>query len=180
MGATDVRLDALRALAHGVFRVRQFHDRELKRFGRGMTGKRILEIGSGRPVNGVYKYSARKHFHESNEFVASDVVAAYGHHVIDITTDRIDEEFDIVLCVNVLEHIDAFHTAVDNIHKAVKRGGTAIIGVPGYYPLHDEPKDYWRFTEHSLRELTALFSASRIVHSGFRRYPFAYFVVATK
>lgn len=49
-----------------------------------------------------------------------------------------------------------------------------------FYPLHDEPHDYWRFTEHALRMLLADFSEVRIDCSGPRKAPVFYFATAIK
>jgi len=90
------------------------------------------------------------------------------------------KEFDIILCNNVLEHIFDFKKAIENIYGALKSNGILILLVPGLYPLHDEPNDYWRFTEHSLRNLLQKFVKIKIEHKGIRRYPFVYYVEATK
>ena len=62
-------------------------------------------------------------------------------------------EFDSIICMCVLEHIYDFHKAIKNMYKALKPNGNVIISIPLLYPLHDEPHDYWRFTEHSIRKL---------------------------
>ena len=49
------------------------------------------------------------------------------------------DEFDIILCMNVLEHVFDFKKAIDNIYKALKPGGTALIFVPGFYPYMMSP-----------------------------------------
>jgi SAM-dependent methyltransferase len=170
----------LRAAAHLVFRGRRFHYRHLRKLAREIRHKVILEIGSGKPVNGQYPYSAHHLFDTSNQFIKSDIVGEYGHRVIDLTAFDARNEFDVVLCLNVIEHVYEFHRAFDNLYRAVKPGGTAIIGVPAYYPLHDEPADYWRFTEHSLRKLMAPYRDVQLYNSGLRRYPFAYLVRAEK
>ena len=172
--------DFLRSLAHFIFRIRQFNNRCIKQFASGVRNKKILELGSGKKHRGRYYYSAKQFFDRSNEFIRSDVVKEYGHEIIDITKLDSKNEFDIILCMNVLEHVFDFHTAVENLHNAVKPNGKVIVFVPGFYPLHDEPADYWRFTEHSLRRLLKDFSKVRIKYSGIRQYPFAYYVEATK
>ena len=80
----------------------------------------------------------------------------------------------------MLEHVYNFEAAVDRIHRALKPGGRAVIVVPVFYPYHDEPYDYWRFTEHALRRLLAAFSSLDLRWRGLRQAPFAYFALATK
>jgi 2-polyprenyl-3-methyl-5-hydroxy-6-metoxy-1,4-benzoquinol methylase len=49
----------------------------------------------------------------------------------DLSTDMIaDEAFDLVVCYNVIEHIDKLDDALANICKATKVGGLVVIGAP--------------------------------------------------
>jgi SAM-dependent methyltransferase len=100
--------------------------------------------------------------------------------VIDVTTMDMVEEFDMILCLNVMEHVHEFDKAITNIHRALRPGGRVVIFVPMLYPLHDEPFDFWRFTEHSLRRLVDRFTSHELHHRGLRQLPFAYFLVATR
>ena len=76
--------------------------------------------------------------------------------------------------------MDILSSIHGTLHTALKENGIGIIFVPGFYPLHDEPDDYWRFTEHSLKKLLKDFRKIKIKHSGLRQYPFAYYVEAYK
>jgi SAM-dependent methyltransferase len=141
---------------------------------------KILELGSGRQDLGPDAYSMQPLFDPSNEFVQSDVVPDYGHAVVDATTMDFDSEFDVVICSNVLEHVYDYHAAVERIHRALKPGGRVVISVPVLFPYHDEPQDFWRFTEYGIRRVLERFSAVEVKHRGHRRLPFTLFVVATK
>lgn len=175
-----MKKDVFRNIAHFIFRVRQFNNKCIKSFAKGVENKRILELGSGKKYKGWYYYSAKQFFDNSNEFIQSDIVQEYGHKIIDVTKADYENEFDIILCMNVLEHVFDLHTAIENIYKALKPNGIVIIFVPAFYPLHDEPTDYWRFTEHSIRKLLQKFGEVTIKHSGIRQYPFVYYIEATK
>jgi len=169
-----------RLLAHLIFGIRRFNDRCIKDYARDIKNKRILEIGSGKHTDGNDYYSAKKYFDASNEFVQSDVDPEYGHKVVDIVTMDIQEEYNIILCMNVLEHVYEYQQAVDNLYKALKPGGELIVFVPFVYPLHDEPHDYWRFTEHSLRNVFKNFGMIKFQNSGIRQFPVAYFSILRK
>ncbi len=169
-----------RLLAHAVFGTRRYMERRIGALARDCRGLRVLELGSGKRTRGGHSYSVKEMFDPSNDFIQSDVVADYGHPLVDVTTMGFKEEFDLVLCLNILEHVYDFATAVRNVHRAVRPGGRAVFVVPGFYPLHDEPSDFWRFTEHGLRRLLADFSHVLIDHHGPRRYPFAYLAVVKK
>lgn len=170
----------LRSLAHGLFRIRTYSNRSIARFAQGVHDKRILELGSGKLVHGDDEYSARRYFDASNEFIQTDIAEEHGHQIVDVTDMSFRSEFDVILCMSVLEHVYQHDAAVSNIFEALKPGGIAIIFVPGMYPLHDEPTDYWRFTEHSFRKLLSAFKEVRIHHKGPRAFPLAYYVEAQK
>lgn len=64
-----------------------------------------------------------------------------------------DEEFDTVLCTEVLEHLEEPGEAVREAARVLAPGGYAIYTVPLFWHLHEEPRDYFRFTRHGLRYL---------------------------
>lgn len=171
---------ALRAVVHLLFGTRPWVRRNLEEFAAGVAGKRILEIGSGRHDLGREAFSFRALFDSSTEFVQSDVEPAFGHEVVDVRTMSFEEAFDVILCLYVLEHVFELEDAVRSMHRALKPGGTAVIAVPHLYPYHDEPTDYWRFTEHGLRQLLAPFDTVQIEIRGFRKMPVALIAFAGK
>jgi len=48
----------------------------------------------------------------------------------DLTTIDFSEDFDVILCVDVLEHINEDKRALENLHRALKRGGVLLLHVP--------------------------------------------------
>ncbi len=169
-----------RILSHVVFGTRRYTDKCLRDLAARTKGKTILELGSGKKEGGKQYYSGKRFFDSSNTFIQTDINPSYGHKVVDATKMKYKEEFDIILCMNVLEHVFDFQVAVNNMYKAIKKGGKVAIFVPAMYPLHDEPHDYWRFTEHSLRRVLSAFRKVRVQNSGIRPLPFAYYVEAVK
>ncbi len=63
------------------------------------------------------------------------------------------ETFDCVVLLDVLEHLRSPHDALLEARRVMTRGGICLIHVPFFYPLHDEPFDYQRWTSHGLTEL---------------------------
>ena len=60
---------------------------------------------------------------------------------------------DAVLCSQVIEHVRDPFTLVAELSRVLRPGGTLILTGPMFWSLHEEPHDYWRFTEHGFREL---------------------------
>jgi len=69
------------------------------------------------------------------------------------------KSFDYVVCGQVLEHIegDPQH-AVDETHRVLKEGGIAVFTTCFLNPIHETPKDLWRFTPFALKQLFKKFS----------------------
>jgi len=61
---------------------------------------------------------------------------------------------DTVLLIDVLEHIDDSESVFSETCRVLKKGGQMIMQVPFLYPLHDEPRDYFRYTEHGFKMLS--------------------------
>jgi len=148
--------------------------KEIANFAQNIHNKAILEIGSG-------KTPAIDLFDKSNKFVLSDIAPQLpGTLKIDVAQMDIAGEYDLLVCINVLDDVFEYQRAVDNMHKALKDGGKVFLVVNGFYPLHDLPDDYWRFTESSLRKIFAKFKEIQIKKIGLSRFPSYYILTATK
>jgi len=169
-----------RSVSHVLLGTRGWSDEVAVQTVRSRPGLKVLEIGSGRQDLGTNAYSLVDAFSTDVDFVQSDVNPAFGHRIVDVTDMGIEEEFDLILCMYVLEHVFDVRAAVANMRRALRPGGTLVIAVPHVYPYHDEPLDFWRFTEHSLRELCADFSSVEIRHKGIRRFPKALLAIARR
>jgi len=62
-----------------------------------------------------------------------------------------EQSFDTVWLLDVLEHLPCPEASLAEIARVLEPGGTLHITIPFLYPLHDEPYDFQRFTEHGLR-----------------------------
>ena len=161
-----------RKLGHLVFGSRRWLEREVRLLAARHPHVWVLEIGSGRQDLGEDAYSMRDLFPATAEFVQSDVNPEFGHRVIDITTMDISEEFDVILCLSVLEHIPTFLDAPPRLVPRPAPGRVAMVSTPMCFPYHDEPADFWRLTEHGMRAALAPFDRVEVKHRGARRLPF--------
>jgi len=79
-----------------------------------------------------------------------------------------DERFDLVFCTQVIEHVPAPAALVCEAHRVLRPGGFLVLTGPFWWPLHEVPHDYHRFTrygfEHMLR--SAGFSEIEITPDG--------------
>lgn len=179
---SNVSKKIARSVVHVVADPRKFYYQKVANIAAKQHGKEILELGSGPLVKGKYYYSVKYLFDESNNFVQSDINKEFGHPIVDATTMKYANKFDLLLCLNVLEHIYDHQKALTNIYKALRKNGLLVVAVPFAYPLHDEPGDYWRFTEYTLKRILSAqgFRKISIAHKGKREFPFGYFVTAIK
>lgn len=58
--------------------------------------------------------------------------------------------FDLVLCLEVLEHAQRPWEIAAEIARVIKPNGFAIISSQQNFPLHKHPSDYYRFTPYGL------------------------------
>ena len=64
-----------------------------------------------------------------------------------------DASFDVVLCLQVLEHVPDPAAAVRELHRVVRPGGRVLLSTHGIYPFHPNPDDLWRWTAQGLERL---------------------------
>ena len=60
------------------------------------------------------------------------------------------DSFDTVLLMDVLEHVARPSELIAEISRVLRPGGKLIVGVPFFYWLHEQPYDYFRYTECAL------------------------------
>lgn len=64
-----------------------------------------------------------------------------------------DNYFDTVLCTAVLEHLEEPDNAIEEAYRVLKADRYAIYTVPFFWHLHEEPRDFYRFTKYGLKYL---------------------------
>lgn len=109
---------------------------------------RVLDVGCGdRPYAELFADAA--------EVVGFDVPGnpyADLHGSIE-TIPVEDGSFDVVLCLQVLEHVPDPAAAVRELRRAVRPGGRVLLTTHGIYPFHPNPDDLWRWTHTGLARL---------------------------
>lgn len=64
-----------------------------------------------------------------------------------------DESFDFVLLTQVLEHLEEPKKALKEVNRVLKKDGKLIISWPFLYPIHEAPRDFYRYTHYGIRHL---------------------------
>ncbi len=128
----------------------------------------ILEIGSG--IGNISGFFIK----ENRSIILSDIRSNYrtiiknkfnvgDQSVLDINIVHPDfnaaysnflEKFDSIICLNVIEHIEDDESAVSNMMKLLKAGGTLVVLVPAYTSLFNgldiNLQHYRRYTKNRL------------------------------
>jgi hypothetical protein len=73
-----------------------------------------------------------------------------------------DSTAGTVLMLDTLEHVEFCRKAMSEVYRILKPGGVAIISSVMYFPIHEYPSDYWRFTPEGFRSLLNQFSYSTV------------------
>lgn len=63
--------------------------------------------------------------------------------------------FQFIMCTEVLEHVADWDRAFANLSTLLASGGRLLITCPHFYPLHEEPYDFWRPTRYALAYFAA-------------------------
>jgi SAM-dependent methyltransferase len=118
------------------------------------AGATVLNIGSG----GGYDELVRKIAGERKFTVKStDIDPGRKPDIVDdICASGLESaSIEWLVMADVLEHVPNPFDAAREIGRILKPGGAALLVVPFFYPIHDRPHDYFRFTEYGLRLLFA-------------------------
>jgi SAM-dependent methyltransferase len=88
---------------------------------------------------------------------------------------------DVVICEQVLEHVEDPWRAARTLHDLCRPGGSVVVSTPFLIRVHPTPFDFWRFTEDGLRRLlegaglvvdeTAGWGSKRAVRGNLWRFP---------
>jgi SAM-dependent methyltransferase len=65
----------------------------------------------------------------------------------------IDGKFDMVICTQVLEHVPEPGLVLAEINRILKHGGRLWLSAPFFFPEHEIPYDFYRYTQYGLRHL---------------------------
>ncbi|MEM2900830.1 MAG: methyltransferase domain-containing protein [Thermoplasmata archaeon] len=120
-----------------------------------IKGKKVIEIGACN-VNGSLQPLLKSW--EPAEFVGVDIEKGEGVDVICNAENLVDkfgkESYDVVLSMEVLEHVRDWRKVVSNIKNICKNGGIILITTRSYgFGYHAYPYDFWRFELKDMEDI---------------------------
>jgi len=107
----------------------------------------VLDVGGRNAQSRSHRQLRELSSNPDTRIVSTDVVDDYQPDLIDdICHSTIDDEtYDGVYVDAILEHVEEYWLAMDNIHRILKPGGEVFIYVPFFWEVHDL-MDFHRFT----------------------------------
>jgi len=132
---------------------RKYLYKEIKSNSKYFHGK-VLDIGCGcKPYRILFK--------NVDSYVGVDIKKS-GHNHITSTVDVFyngeklpfnNEEFDGIVCFEVLEHVFNPDVFLSEINRVLKRGGQLLITMPFVWDEHEQPYDYARYSSFGIKYL---------------------------
>ncbi len=128
--------------------IAKHYQENLKLYAKG----KLLDLGCGKaPLYHVYK-----------DYVSDNICVDWGNSIhenpcLDFECDLTqslpfeDNEFDTIILSDVLEHIPEPLILWKEMNRVLVKGGRLIMNVPFFYLIHEEPHDYYRYTQFALR-----------------------------
>jgi SAM-dependent methyltransferase len=106
----------------------------------------LLDIGCG---NKPYKALIEQ---KVNKYIGCDIIQS-SENCVDIICDAANiplpaDQFDTIICTQTIEHVEQHQLLINEAFRLLKPGGKFILSGPMYWPLHEEPYDFFRFTKY--------------------------------
>lgn len=110
---------------------------------------RVLDVGCGfKPYEPFFAPFADAYVGvDSGDNAAADLVGSAEELPVE------DASFDVVICSQVLEHVDDPARVVRELHRATAPGGRVLASTHGVHVYHPSPQDLWRWTHEGLTRL---------------------------
>lgn len=127
--------------------------KELERCALVYAAGKLLDIGCGdKNKKSVFEpyvtaYLGLDHAESLHGLEAVDIVASAYE-----TTEQ-EASYDTIVSTAVLEHLEEPQKALNEAYRVLRPKGYAIYTVPLFWHLHEEPSDFYRYTEYGLKYL---------------------------
>jgi SAM-dependent methyltransferase len=113
----------------------------------------VLDAGAG---IAPYRDLFRQARYESADFELVDKEYAKSTYVCDLSSIPVeDERFDFVIFNQTLEHVPEPCDVLRELNRVLKPGGRMICTAPLFYEEHEQPYDFYRYTQFAYRHMLA-------------------------
>jgi len=129
------------------------HDKQLGIFAQAYIHGRLIDIGCGtKPYEELLSPYVSEHIGVDHEYTTHDKskIDIFGT-AYNIPVE--DDSFDSVICTSVLEHLEEPKKALEECRRILKNGGVAIYSIPFIWHLHEQPRDFYRFSTYGIKYL---------------------------
>lgn len=144
---------ALRSISDPAYRIHQLGGRSIRYTAAKHFHGTLLEIGCGEKTKSllvgdlVSEYIGLDHEDTLHDKSNVDIFGT----AYDIPVES--ESFDCVLCTAVLEHLEEPAAALKEAFRVLKPGGYALYTAPLFWHIHEEPRDFYRYTRYGFDHL---------------------------
>ena len=119
------------------------HETSMQRMGKFrksyvLAGQSVLDVG-GADVNGSYRKLFQDCDYKTLDLEGADIIVDGWDWPID------NDQFDVVISGQMLEHDKFFWLTLKNIARVLKPGGVVCLIAPMAWRVHRYPVDCWRF-----------------------------------
>ena len=133
--------------------VHRIHDKALAEALNQYAHGILLDIGCGeKPYQQLTKNLVSLHIglDHPNSLHSKQQVDIFGTAY---ETGLATNSVDTVLCTVVLEHLERPQDAINEIYRVLRPNGYVILSAPLFWHLHEEPRDFYRYTKYGLAHL---------------------------
>jgi hypothetical protein len=126
---------------------------------KNVTKINCLNIGSGGPVEELLKKNV------SNYYSIDIDKSREPNEIMDICSSSFTVNFypNVICIFETLEHCQNPFKAMENIYKTLGNGDMCLASVPFNFHIHDEPNDFFRFTEYGCKLIFKDFSQVKVL-----------------
>jgi SAM-dependent methyltransferase len=144
-------------------------------------GEPLVEVGA-RAAEGQESIADMRPIFGAREHIGTDIQDGPGvDRVEDVhALTFADESIGTIVCLETLEHVADPIRAVEEMHRVLQPGGVLAISSLMFFPIHEHPWDFWRFTPEGFERLLEPFESKLVLAHGYALLPEGVYGVGVK
>jgi len=116
----------------------------------------VLDAGSGQAP--YKKYFAHTTYENADfqKVECRDGSYAPSTYICDLADIPVENErYDFIICTQVLEHLPEPWKVLSEFFRVLKKGGKIFLSAPLFFEEHEQPYDFYRYTQFAWEKLLA-------------------------